>query len=593
MSKNKSKEIKQTQKISAPKVSVILSSYNQGKYVSDSIKSVLNQTYKDFELLIYDDGSTDDSQEIIKSFADDRIKLFLYEKNRGPFEAIKEPLQVASGKYIAIHHSDDVWKETKLEKQVDFLEKNPDYAVCFSQVDFIDETGEIYDLPSDHPYKKVFVQKNRSREEWLNHLFWKMSSFCNPSALIVNDEDYYIFNPSLFQLSDYFMWLNVCKKKNIYVFEDKLIKFRLRRKNQNSMSSLTVEKAIRNMNESYFTAKEFFSLTENAQEFLKIFPEAEKYFIEGKIETKFAFAKFCLEHSVAGFKKFGLEILYNLVHNEKTAAEIKKFYNYDARNFVKDTGAVDAFNIESQLKVLNTQLYLDFGEGFNQNDLLEKKVLAEGDGKFFVSFNSPLKSAVEKLRFDPDNKGGLSLKLDKIILNGEEVTANSANEIKVDGQGNYIFLTSDPWFLIEKKISAPTLQIEIFGKVDFSVANDKADKIFHEQTDKINQQNADIIRQSSELHRQASELNRQVGEINRQQATIDVQQVEINRQHSEILRLQAELNQKTVELGAKSVEVARLTEQANQLEKDLKAIGSSTSWKITKPLRELGKIFKH
>lgn len=576
-----------------PKVSVILTSYNQGKYISDAIQSVLNQTFTDFELLICDDGSTDDSQEIIKSFADDRIKLFLYEKNRGPFEAVKEPFQAVRGKYIAFHHSDDVWKETKLEKQVDFLGKNPDYAVCFSQAEFIDESGEIYDLPEDHPYKKVFAQKNRSREEWLNHLFWKMSSFCNPSALIVNDKNYFFFNPSLFQLSDYFMWLNVAKKKNLYVFEDKLIQFRLRRKNQDSMSSLTVEKAVRNMNESYFTAKEFFSLTDDAKEFLKIFPEAEKYLVEGKIETKFAFAKLCLEHGVAGYKKFGLEILYNLLHNEKSAAKIKKLYNYDSRSFIKDTGEIDAFNIECQMKVLNSQLYLDFGEGFNQTNLLEKKVLVGGDGKFFAGFNCPLEKVVEKLRFDPSNCGGLSVKLDKIILNGEEVTPSLSNEIKIDGDGNYIFVTSDPWFIIDKKISASNLQVEIFGKVDFSSASDKADKIFHEQTDKINQQNADIIRQSSELHRQASELNRQVGEINRQQAAIDVQQAEINRQHAEIIRLQTELNQKAVELNQKTAEVERQADIIEHVETELKAIGSSTSWKITKPLREFGKIFKH
>ena len=185
----KKKNITAKNKIAAPKVSIILTSYNHAKYISQAIQSVLEQTFKDFELLIVDDGSSDNSREIIKTFTDSRIKLFLYEKNRGPFEAIKECLQAARGKYIAIHHSDDVWQETKLEKQVDFLEKNPDYAACFTQVEFIDESGEIYELPEKHPYKNVFVQKNRSREEWLNQLFWRMSSFCNPSALIVNDKN--------------------------------------------------------------------------------------------------------------------------------------------------------------------------------------------------------------------------------------------------------------------------------------------------------------------------------------------------------------------------------------------------------------------
>lgn len=577
---------------SAPKVSVILSSYNQGKYVAQSIQSVLNQTFTDFELLIFDDGSTDNSQEIIKSFSDDRIKLFLYEKNRGPFEAIKEPLQVARGKYIAIHHSDDVWKSTKLEKQVDFLEKNPDYAVCFSQVDFIDESGEIYDLPETHPYKTVFSQKNRSREEWLNHLFWNMSSFCNPSALIVNDKNYYIFNPSLFQLSDYFMWLNVCKQKNIYIFEDKLIKFRLRRTVQDSMSSSTIEKAVRNKNESYFTAKEFFSLTENVQEFLKIFPEAEKYVIDGEIQTKFAFAKLCLEHGQIAYNKLGLEILYNLLHDSKSVAKIKKLYDYDYRNFIKDTGEVDTFGMKFQLKILKSRLYLDYGQDFNQNDSVEKEVLVSGNGDFYVRFNSQLKSPVQKLRFDPDERGGLSVKLKKIILNGEEVKADFSNEIKVDGEGNYIFLTSDPWYVIDKKVDAQNLQFEIFGKVDFNSAMDVADKVFREQKDKINRQNAEIVRQSSELHRQADELNRQNGEISRQQNEMNRLTGEISRQSSELHRQAAELNRLVAEVNQKDAEITQQVARIKQLETELNKIGNSTSWKITAPLRSAGKFFK-
>ena len=147
-------------KNSAPKVTVILTSYNQAQYVAQAIQSVLNQTFTDFELFIVDDGSTDNSQEIIKTFTDPRIKFFLYRKNLGALKAIKEPINSANGKYIATQHSDDLWTADKLEKQVDFLEKNPDYAACFTQAEFIDETGNLYELPETHPYHNIFEQKN-------------------------------------------------------------------------------------------------------------------------------------------------------------------------------------------------------------------------------------------------------------------------------------------------------------------------------------------------------------------------------------------------------------------------------------------------
>ena len=91
-----------------PKVSVILTSYNHAAYLAAAIDSVLNQTFADFELLIVDDGSTDSSREIIKRFNDPRIKTFLYTENRGPVIAIRDAVNSARGKYIAVHHSDDL-----------------------------------------------------------------------------------------------------------------------------------------------------------------------------------------------------------------------------------------------------------------------------------------------------------------------------------------------------------------------------------------------------------------------------------------------------------------------------------------------------
>ncbi|MBO4779210.1 MAG: glycosyltransferase family 2 protein, partial [Selenomonadaceae bacterium] len=156
---------------SAPTVSIILTSYNHAAYIAAAINSALNQTFADFELLIVDDGSTDNSRDIIKTFCDRRIKTFLYELNRGPADSIFEAMQSARGKYIAVHHSDDLWAADKLERQVKFLETNPNYAACFTWVEFIDERGNTY-TPAEHDfYRKIFEQPNRSRAEWLNYFF--------------------------------------------------------------------------------------------------------------------------------------------------------------------------------------------------------------------------------------------------------------------------------------------------------------------------------------------------------------------------------------------------------------------------------------
>ena len=93
-----------------PKVSVILTSYNHAAYIAAAIESVLNQTFGDFELLIVDDGSQDNSHAIIKTFDDSRIKTFLYTENRGPVYSIAEAVNAAQGKYGKYKRSQDASK---------------------------------------------------------------------------------------------------------------------------------------------------------------------------------------------------------------------------------------------------------------------------------------------------------------------------------------------------------------------------------------------------------------------------------------------------------------------------------------------------
>lgn len=105
----------------SPKVSVILTSYNHSKYIRKSIESVLKQTYTDFELIIWDDASTDNSWNIISEYTDERIRAIRNESNQYMAYFRNAVSEVAQGEYIAIHHSDDVWGADKLEKQVAFL----------------------------------------------------------------------------------------------------------------------------------------------------------------------------------------------------------------------------------------------------------------------------------------------------------------------------------------------------------------------------------------------------------------------------------------------------------------------------------------
>ncbi len=113
-----------------PKVSIHLSSYNHERFIRQSIESALNQTFDDFELVIKEDASTDSSWEIIQSYTDPRIKTYRNLVNRE--KGFNSYFPEFRGKYIAIHHSDDVWELNKLEKQVEFLDTHPQIGAVFS-----------------------------------------------------------------------------------------------------------------------------------------------------------------------------------------------------------------------------------------------------------------------------------------------------------------------------------------------------------------------------------------------------------------------------------------------------------------------------
>lgn len=123
-------------------VSIITPSYNSEKLISQTIKSALEQTYQNWEMIIVDDMSPDNANEIIKNYIlkDSRIKLIKLEKNGGPAKARNRAIEEASGRYIAFLDADDMWLPEKLEKQIQFMEEN-NLAITYSSYLTVDENG--------------------------------------------------------------------------------------------------------------------------------------------------------------------------------------------------------------------------------------------------------------------------------------------------------------------------------------------------------------------------------------------------------------------------------------------------------------------
>ena len=259
------------------KVSILLTSYNHEKFLAESIESILNQTYRDYELFIVDDCSTDGSWEIITHYErlDSRIKAFRHSYNWG-YSGLQFLLEQMRGEYVAIAHCDDRWEKDKLRKQVEILDTNMDIAACFTLVKIIDDSGNELEN-KQHPYYKVFEQTNRTRYEWLNYFFYNGNCLCHPSSLIRKEANtkYGLFNVGLQGYPDFYKWIRICKYSGIFIIQEKLTNFRVHNdesntsgENPNSIRRLAVEE--------YFILEEFVDLIDTKQ-LLLVFPELKKY----------------------------------------------------------------------------------------------------------------------------------------------------------------------------------------------------------------------------------------------------------------------------------------------------------------------------
>lgn len=146
-----------------PKVSVVMSVYNCERFLGEAIESILNQTFKDFEFIIINDGSTDSSGEIIKSYKDTRI-VFLEQENKGLTASLNRGIEIAKGEYIARMDADDISHLERLDKQVRFLDENLEYALVGTWVQEIDEYGKLIKLwkmgGTDKEIKQVLPRYN-------------------------------------------------------------------------------------------------------------------------------------------------------------------------------------------------------------------------------------------------------------------------------------------------------------------------------------------------------------------------------------------------------------------------------------------------
>lgn len=200
-----------------PLVSIIMPVYNTEKYLSDAIRSVINQTYKNLELIIINDESPGDARHIVNQFTDSRI-IYIEQSNSGPATTRNNGMYTSTGDFIAFLDSDDAWRHDKLEKQMQIFLNNPNTGVVYSQRETINQEGNVISgyLPKLH------------RGMVLNKL-WVDNFVCNSSVLFTRNilNEIGGLNENLRMSEDWEYWLRVaCHYKFAFV-DEPLVRYRV------------------------------------------------------------------------------------------------------------------------------------------------------------------------------------------------------------------------------------------------------------------------------------------------------------------------------------------------------------------------------
>ncbi len=531
-----------------PKVSVILTSFNHDKYLCEAIESVLNQTFTDFELIIWDDASSDNSWYLINQYTDPRIKTFRNEQQkRGIWGVNKAISEVATGEYIAIHHSDDVWELTKLDKQVAFLNANTEIGAVFTWVQIIDEHSE--EKENDD-----FNQENKTRWQWLQQLFAGDNHLNHPSVLIKKQcyQNVGGYRYGLAQTGDAEMWSRVLIKYPIHVIQERLTKHR-RPSDHSNTSGPRVDAEIRTSNEWNIIRENFLALTE-FEEIVAIFPSLERYRNPAGCDHKFLLAMACLyESKQRNAWQLGLNWLFELLNDAARHKKITELYAFSYADLIKLTGEFDVFSMFQQHE------FIDYIEAQRQ----EIQAYAEQDHVFSDQIQTQIAVIAEL---------NTILHERNITLNERNITINELNTTLHERNITIIELNTT---LHERNITTIELNTTLHER---NITTIELNTILHERNITINELNTTLHERNITIN----ELNTILHERN---ITINELNTILHERNITIIELNTILDERNITIN-------ELNTILDERDETIHEICTSRSWRFTRPLRLLYRLIR-
>lgn len=317
-----------------PLLSVVIPSYNHGAFIGDGIRSILEQSFQDFEIVITDDASQDDSVAAIRQFSDPRINLAVFPQNRGFSAALNASITRSHGELISVLGSDDYLLPGAFAKQIAFLHANANVAAVFGMPRLVNESG----VPLGGGYREFtnpFPDRAPTRKDWLRYFFLLGNCLCHPGAMIrrKSHDDVGLYDVRLLNLADFDLWVRLCMVHEIHVMPDEFVGRRIHANNQN-LSSPRSDTILRTMFEWSQILRHYRAMPPaRARE---VFAEELRAL---QIDTDRPFAawlgELALRRGMAAHSLFALETMFDAC---ETAGE-------ECSRLIELTGQVDVFNL--------------------------------------------------------------------------------------------------------------------------------------------------------------------------------------------------------------------------------------------------------
>lgn len=321
----------------SPTLSVIMPSYNHAAFVAQAIQSVLDQSFADFEFIILDDASTDDSVSIIRGFSDSRIRFISLPSNIGLSAALNTAIHCANGDLVAFHSSDDFYLPHKLALQTEVFKRTPHLAAVFGDCLNVDERGETHHDPT---YASFFRNRHFTRHQYLRSFFNHGNSLCATTAIVRRDVLNHIgpFDTRLRRMQDFDYWVRILGKYEIEVLDEQLTAHRWM-DNRSNESGPRPEVWAANAWEFRHVLKHYISLDSDL--FLNVFADDLRDLDLIGLDRRVQLGRLAVNAPHVSAHALGMDLLYEALSNNFpgiTATELQELssaldiYGVNARN---------------------------------------------------------------------------------------------------------------------------------------------------------------------------------------------------------------------------------------------------------------------